>query len=295
MLTLAPGQDDLVTTRTLLPALAAAALLAGCGGSSSPVAAKADSSPSALASAAASSAASAPAPGGSAAAGTSGAAPAAAGTTTTGGSSTGTGTTGAATTNGGASSAFTAPGTYTYDNSGTVTAGSSRDASGTATLTVDPPSGGQQHSLLGNDQGRTEQTVVVRPDGTYLVRLVITNPAFSKDFRPAKPVLLAPDPAKQGQSWSWKATSTDGKTTVSVTATMGGQETLTIGGAKVTTTIIDSTLRITGDVNYTAQMRTWHDPADRLIAKEHTKGSGSFNNVPFTTDITSTLRSTKPS
>jgi hypothetical protein len=42
-------------------------------------------------------------------------------------------------------------------------------------------------------------------------------------------------------------------------------------------------------------MKTWHDTADRLIAKEHTKGSGSFNNVPFTTDMTSVLQSTKPS
>jgi hypothetical protein len=283
----------------VLPAIASLLLLAGCGGSSSPAATTAGSTPSATSTAASSAT---PAPGGSAAANTSGGAAAtttgsATSTTgtTTGPGSSGT-TTGAATNNGGTSSEFTAPGSYTYDTSGNVTAGASRrDASGTATLTVDPPAAGRQHSLMGTDQGRTEQDVVVRADGTYLVHLAITNPTFSKEFNLSPPGLLVPDPATIGRSWSWKATSTDGKTTASVTARVTGRETLTIGGAATPTTVIESTLKLTGDITYTAHMQNWADLAHRLSVKEHTKGEGTFGTVAFTTDITNVIRSTQPS
>jgi hypothetical protein len=195
---------------------------------------------------------------------------------------------------GSAQPAYAAPGTYTYDTSGTVTAGTKRDASGTATLTVDAPSGGSQHSLLGDDQGRTEQTIAVRSSGTFLLKLVITNAAFDKTFEPTNALLL-PEPATVGRSYSWKVTSTDGKTTAAVTARIAGHETLTIGGASTPTTIVDSTLRLTGDITYTAQSRIWFDPAHRLQVKEHTQGQGQFGAATFSTDITSVLRSTKPS
>jgi YD repeat-containing protein len=149
--------------------------------------------------------------------------------------------------------------------------------------------------LLGTDQGRTEQVVVVRTGGTFLVRLVITNPAFSKEFAPPTPVLLVPEPTTTGRTWSWTATSTDGKTKAAVTAKVTGRATLTIGGVATPTTTIDSTLRLTGDVDYTGHTQYWYDAVHRLTAKDHTKGSGTFGGLPFTTDITSVLRSTKPS
>jgi hypothetical protein len=285
-----------VNTRTLLPALASVLLLAGCGGSSSPVAAGAGGTPSPVASVGAATTAASLAPGGSAAANTSGgAAVGSTGSTTTGSAQGGTTTTGTTTNNGGTGPTFAAPGTYTYDTSGTVTAGTPRDASGTATLTVDPPAGGRQHSLLGTDQGRTEQDIVVRSGGVFLVRLAITNPAFSKEFRPAAPVLLVPEPPTTGRSWSWTAKSTDGKTTAAVTARITGRETLTIGGTATPTIVIQSTLKLTGDITYTGHMQTWADPAHRLSVKEHTKGEGTVGGVPFTTDITNVIRSTQPS
>jgi hypothetical protein len=284
-----------VTPRALLPALASILLLAGCGGSSAPSASTAGTTASTAPLADGSP--TAPAPGGSAAANTSGGAPAGTTGAATSTGSTGTTTsTGAATNNGSTGQTFTAPGTYTYDTSGTVAAGASkRDASGTATLTVDPPSAGKQHSLLGTDQGRTEQDVVVRSGGTYLVRLAITNPTFSKEFRFAQPGLLVPDPATTGKSWSWTAKSTDGKTTAAVTARVTGQETLTIGGVQTPTTVIESVLKLTGDITYTAHMQNWADLTHRLSVKDHTKGEGMFGAVQFTTDITNVIRTTKPS
>ncbi|MCU1591501.1 MAG: hypothetical protein JWP11_2757 [Frankiales bacterium] len=281
-----------MTSRPLLPVVAFAVLLAGCGGSSSVAPAKALPTSSAGTSTGSSAA---PGPGGSAAASTSGAAAAKLGAAPGSSAAAAASSTGAVSHNGAAAPSSTAPGTYTFDNTGTVTAGTQRDASGTSTLTVDPPASGQQHSLLSSDQGRTEQDVVVRTNGTYLARLAITNPAFSKEFRPASPVLLVPDPATAGRSWSWTAVSTDGKTTAAVTAKVARRETLTIGGARTQTVVVASTLRLTGDITYTGQMETWYDPAHRLTAKEHTKGSGTVSGLQFTTDITSVLRSLSPS
>jgi hypothetical protein len=279
-----------------LPLLASAALLAGCGGSSSGTAG-AEAASTTAASPSGSVAATAGGSGGAAAGttgaaagATSGAAAARESATTPAPQSGAAGTRAAAT-----SSPATAAGTYTYDTSGTVTAGTPRDASGTQTLTVDPPADGRQHSLLTSGQGHTDQDVVVRAAGTYLVRLAISNPAFTKEFRSATGVLLVPDPATIGRSWSWTAMSTDGKTKASVTAKVLRQETLTIGGSHVATTVIDSTLRLTGDVTYTGRTQSWYDVADRLPVKDHTKGSGTVSGLAFTTDITNVIRSTKPS
>jgi hypothetical protein len=228
------------------------------------------------------------------------------GSSTTGAGSAGTSSGGGSTTAGGAApgsaagtgtapASHTAPGTYTYDTSGTVTAGTPRDASGTSTLTVNAPSGGRQHSTLTNDQGSTAQDVVVRSTGTYLAMLAISNPAFNKQFRFETPVLLVPDPATPGRSWSFRGTSTDGKTTVAVTAKVARRETVKVGGVPTATAVVTSTLRLTGDVTYTADMETWYDPADRLTVKDHTRGSGTYGGLAFQTDLTAVLRSTRPS
>jgi hypothetical protein len=282
-----------VNLRLLVVPLATTAVLSACGGSSTPSAADASAtpSPSAAASVAATTAA---APGASASGGATTSTTASADPATTSAAAQGAGSapsTAAATKT---APGTTAPGSYTYDTSGTVTAGTPRDASGTATLTVDPASGGKQHSVLADDQGSTDQDAIGRTTGTYLARLAIANPAFNKEFRFTTPVLLVPEPAAPGRSWSWTATSTDGKTTVAVSARITRRENVTVGGVPTPTSLVTSTLKLTGDVTYTAQMQTWYDPAHRLSVKDHSRGNGTFGGVAFTTDITSVLRSTRP-
>ena len=288
-------------TRSLALCAAAAAtalLTAACGGSSAP----SSSSPvlglngtptpttktggASIASAPASTKASAGAPG-SAASPKSGAA----GTTKSGAST----SKGAPAAVGKPSTMATAAGTYTYDANGTFTAGTPRAVKSTSSLKVDKPVGNKQHSVLGGDQGSTDQTVQHNETGTYLVQLKLDNPAFSKEFAPDKPVLLAPRPLKVGSSWSWTMTSTDGKTTAAFNATVSKTETLTIGGKKTPTSVIESTLKLSGDVDYTAKTTTNYDEAHLLQVKDHTRGSGSYSGFPFSTDITSVLRSTTPS
>ncbi len=188
----------------------------------------------------------------------------------------------------------TAPGSYTYDSSGTVTAGTPRQVDGTATLTVDAPAGGQQHSVLETDQGRTETDAVLRRDGRYLARLLITNPAFTKELRAAPPVLLLPLPATVGRSWSWTATSTDGKTTAEADNTVQKQETVTIGGEQVACVVVRTALVLSGDIDYRGTTTSWVSTKYALSVQDHTQGQGTVSGFAFSTDLTDVLRSTRP-
>jgi hypothetical protein len=280
-----------MTPRRLLVPILAAGLLAACGGSSTPPAA------GGAATGAASPGSAAPTPSaasGSTSAGGTASSPSASAPAPATGATPGSSSPVQTSTAKKAAPGTAAAGTYTYDTTGTVTVGTPKDAAGTATLTVDPPSAGTQHSVLADDQGRTEQDVAAKPTGAYLARLVISNPAFNKEFRPASPVLLVPEPATPGRSWAWTATSTDGKTTVAVSARISRRETLTIGGVATPTSLVTSTLKLTGDVTYTAQMQTWYDAVHRLSVKDHTRGNGTFGGVAFSTDVTGVLRSTRP-
>jgi hypothetical protein len=198
-----------------------------------------------------------------------------------------------------ASSKATAPGTYTYDATGTVTygvGGSPRDASGAATLTVSPVKGGRQHSALHSDStGDTEQDLLVRDTGTFAAGITLTSPVFQKVFRPSPAALLVPDPAKAGAAWTWSATSTDGATTVRASNKVLRTETLRIGDQRVLCAVLQTRIVLTGDLDYQADVTTWWAPSHRLPVKDHTVGKGSFNGVPFSTDITGVMRSITPS
>lgn len=196
-----------------------------------------------------------------------------------------------------AASKATAAGRYTYSSSGTVTVGATpQDASGTQTLTITPLRSGVQHSTLHSDaSGDTEQDVVVRDTGSYGASLKLTSPAFTKEFRPATPVLLVPDPAAVGRRWSWSLTSTDGATHATATNELVRTESLTIGGARVATVVLQTHLVLSGDVSYDAQLTTWWAPDYRLPVKTHTVGKGRYGTIPFKTDVTAVMKSVRPS
>jgi hypothetical protein len=194
-----------------------------------------------------------------------------------------------------AASKATPAGTYTYDTSGSVTYnGAPSDVDGSATFTVSALRDGVQTSTLHADSGDTEQTVLVRDAGSYLAALHLTTPAFDKEFRPSPAALLLPDPATVGATWSWSATSTDGKSTVKTQHKVVRTETLTLGGKAVQTVVLQSVIAISGDVTYTADVTTWVVPSLRLPVKDHTRGKGTFGAFQVTSDTTSVMRSTVP-
>jgi len=195
-----------------------------------------------------------------------------------------------------AASKATAPGNYTYDSTGSQTISGGKQAiNDTSTLTVSEVIEGSQTSTLHNSQGDTEQDLVVRSTGSFLATLTISSPGVNKEFRFSPPALLFPDPAKLGARWSWHSTSTDGSTTVNADNKLVRTETLTIGGQRVTTVVLQTHLVITGkDVHYTADATNWVAPAYRLPVKTHTVGSGSYGVLQFSFDVTDVLRSVHP-
>jgi hypothetical protein len=190
----------------------------------------------------------------------------------------------------------TAPGTYTLDASGTVTFGTtSQDAAGTQTLTVARLAGNVQHSTMHGDHADTEQDLLVHDTGTYAASLKLTSPVFTKEFRPSPAVLLVPDPAPTGVSWSWSAMSTDSKTRVRAGNQVLRTETVTIGGKKVSCAVLLTHLALSGDVTYSADITTWWSPDHRLPVKDHAVGNGTYGGIPFKTDIATVMRSVTPS
>jgi hypothetical protein len=191
----------------------------------------------------------------------------------------------------------TPAGTYTYDSHGSQRTGAySSPVSGSATLVISALRNGRQSSSLHNAQGDTRQQLLVRDAGSYLSDLQIHAQGLpDKEFAFAKAVLLLPDPARVGATWSWHGTSTDGKTNVSASNRVVRTETLTIGGRPVRTVVLQTHLDLSGDINYHADVTTWAAPSLRLPVKDHTVGSGTAIGVPFSFDVTDVMRSTVPS
>lgn len=184
-----------------------------------------------------------------------------------------------------------APGRYTYRRTGTRTFGGDQSLDGEGTLTVDRPNGNEQHSATSYTDSSSEQTLRHRPGGIDLVYLKTTTGGFTAEFRPAQPVLFAPDPATVGATWSWRMTSTDGGLTIDGSFKVVRNETVTIGGEAVPTAVVDGDLRFSGALTGTSKQTFWGSDRYRLVVRsEETTDLGFIK-----WRSTSVLVSTKPS
>ena len=118
-----------------------------------------------------------------------------------------------------------AAGTYTYANAGeTRVTGCTvlkEPAPPTSTVVYEAPAGSRQRSVSDQGQGGRNTTVLeYRADGVYLVQLKQETQAFTADFQPADPVLVAPRAATVGQVIHFVLTSTDGQLTADTTITV---------------------------------------------------------------------------
>lgn len=212
----------------------------------------------------------------------------------TAGASGATTTTAAGSGGGTASSAakrFATAGNYIVRRTGTAS-GTSRD--GEARLTVDPPNGDDQRTFLSyGDSDTVDQTLRSKSGAIELVHLRTQTPFFAIEFRPSPPVLFAPDPLVVGRTWSWRITSTDGKTTVDGSFKALRNETVDIGGEQVSTTVVEANLTFSGEVAGTSKQTVWGSPAYRLVVKtdDVTDLTKPF---PLHADTKSVLTSTKP-
>ncbi len=177
------------------------------------------------------------------------------------------------------------PGTYTTDNNGTSSFGSV------------PPKSTYTIELL--DNGDTHETgdfdLVLRwtPEAASIVSLKITMAGKEFDAPADGPLLFIPftNPPPQ---WGWSMTSTDGKTTIQQTASVTGNDAVTVAGTSVPTFVVDSTINISGDITGTVHLTAWVDPVTRLVVKQHTVTHVTLP-IIVNSDITSVLESLTPS
>lgn len=162
------------------------------------------------------------------------------------------------------------PGRYTFNRTGTRTIPGIGDQSlnGPGTLTVDPPAGSDQRTLLSyNQYDSTEQIVRSRADGIDLVMLKLETQAGTFEFHPSPPVLFAPDPLAVGATWGWEMTSTDNRLTLESMFKIVRTENQSIGGESVATFVVEGTIYVTGFLNGTIHQRLWASDRHRLIVR----------------------------
>jgi hypothetical protein len=191
---------------------------------------------------------------------------------------------------------FTAPGTYRYAATGqfTSTLGGPQPRNGETTLTVDPPSGTDQRSVRLGLGRTTEQVLRVDGAGAHLVSMRITDQGVVKEVRPSPPVLALPADAAVGRTWAWRATTTDGATTVDATMRALRQENVTVGGVAVPALVVEAVLTLTGDLVSTSKQTLWVSDRHRLIVRQDDATEGRLGIVAFSSTSSETLVTLAP-
>lgn len=194
------------------------------------------------------------------------------------------------------SARFTAPGRYTYASSGMFSSllSGPQPRSGGVVLVVDPPQGHEQRSVRQASDLTTEQVLRFEGDGTYLVSMSQTFLGVRKDFRFEPPVLALPTPAEAGRSWSWRATSTDGRTTVDAGLRVSRAETVDVGGVPVPTVVVEARVSTGGDVVASSTQELWVSERHRLIVRLHEVTDGRLGAISFRSESTDHLTSLAP-
>ena len=191
---------------------------------------------------------------------------------------------------------FTAPGTYRYAATGqfSSTVGGAQPRNGVTTLTVDPPSGSDQRSVRQGLGRVTEQVLRLDGGGAYLVSMRVTDQGVDKEVRPAPPALALPADVAVGRTWSWRATSTDGATTVAATMRALRDEDVTVGGAAVRSLVVEALLTLTGDLMSTSKQTLWVSDRHRLIVRQDDATEGRLGVIAFSSTSSETLLALTP-
>lgn len=131
-----------------------------------------------------------------------------------------------------------------------------------------------------------------------LVSIEMTANKTTKTFVPASPVSYLQYNSPAGTGWSWEATSTDGKTKVQATASVGAMASVVINGETVSLVQQTTTLTMSGDINGTAKLITWASPAHRLpvIQRQVINATAkvSWSSVKLVSDVTTTFSRLTP-
>jgi len=131
-----------------------------------------------------------------------------------------------------------------------------------------------------------------------LVSIEMTANKTTKTFVPSSPVSYLQYNSPAGTSWTWDATSTDGKTKVRATASVGGTADVVVNGEIVSLVQQTTTLTMSGDINGTAKLITWASPTHRLpvIQRQVINATAkvSWSSVKLVSDVTTTFSRLSP-
>lgn len=197
----------------------------------------------------------------------------------------------------GARRAFAAPGTYRYTSIGrfstTLTGPQPRD--GEVILTVDPPTGNDQHSVRQGPGRTTEQVLRLQDGNAYVASLRLAELGMTKEIRPNPPGLVLPADVAPGRTWSWRATSTDGLTEIRSEFRAVRTEDVAVGPQRVATMVVEVLVTLTGDVTASSTQELWVAAGHGLVVRQEDTTEGRLGGVAFTTSSTETLVSLDPS
>lgn len=193
-----------------------------------------------------------------------------------------------------------APGTYTYDQTGSQTiSGFHSSVPPTSTLVVHPAkANGRQTSRMssGDKQPPSDQTVLFNRKGMFLISQVerVAIPGRTETirctFHPGVP--YPPWPVEVGQKVH--AHTDCGQVKVTATGSVVGRRTATIGGKTLTVYVINTTLTTSGQASSTSHDTEWFSPDLRLSVRDTGTITGKFGPFSFNGTFTRTLSSTTP-
>lgn len=215
-----------------------------------------------------------------------------------GGTASGASGAGGSTKTGGGAPQPAAPGTYTVNQSGGVTAGlysSSEPAQGT--LVVDPaqPDGTQMwHRYVDSKNPPATTDMQFRSNGPFILSATEASPQGNTTCTFNPPIAAPPWPPAAGDTFG--SVGNCGSFTVTVHGKIAGTQSVTLAdGETFTVWVIDSTLDISGQVTGSGTQVDWYSPAVRLPLHEQVDISGTYQGINFKLHSVSDLTSSHPS
>lgn len=162
------------------------------------------------------------------------------------------------------------------------------------------PTGSNLRQSSPNTPGDVKITQHFSATRSSLVNFQMKASDSIKTFTPSSAATFIPFDAPGGTTWSWSATSDDGATHVSANSSIGGTQTMTVGGQPVSVFEVVTTLSMSGDINGTATITLWVSPQYRLPVQMrqviNAKGSSGYGfSTQLKSDVTQTLTQLTPS
>ena len=190
-----------------------------------------------------------------------------------------------------------APGTYTVDQSGSVTGpGFSSNEPPQGTFVVDPAqANGVQawHRYVDTSKPPANTQAQFTANGPFILSTTEQSPQGNTTCTFNPPIAAPPWPPAAGKTFSSQGSC--GSFNVALQGRITGSQTMTLkDGETFTVWVIDSTLNLSGQVTGSGTQVDWYSPALRLSLHEQIDISGAFGAFNFNLHSVSDFVSSHP-